>query len=360
MHDITSYLVPSARVLPSNAEYISHLTLEQPGVPLIRLAANENTDQPSRSVREALVKSFTNVNLYPSPIHPLRAELASRHGVGPESLLLGAGATELVDATLRCFVGPGDRAIVPTPSWQVYERRLLAIGSSPHLVSLPNSQRTYFYDVDAILTAVDDNTKLIVVCSPNNPTGNLISGPQIRRLIDTGLPLLVDRAYSDFAPEDDVHGLAQEYENIIYVKTFSKSYALAGIRLGYLIATPNVVDYIDRFMVPGSSVSSVALDVGLAALRDTQHQQAQIRRITTERERITGSIRDLGLTAYDSYGNFVAFRPLSELTAHDLAAQLLSHGIVVRAVEERLLRTTVGRHEENTAFLNALAAIVSP
>ncbi len=355
---LRSLLVPAAHDLPSNTEYLAHLDVAAADRSLIRLASNENTEPPSPRVREALERAYDDANLSPPTLPPLRLALAERYGVVPGRVLVGAGSTELIDATMRTFVRAGDEVVLPRPSWPVYRRRLAALEARIVEVPLATDDRSYAYDVDALLGAVTGRTKLIVVCTPNNPTGNSMSVDDVRRCAQAGPVVLLDAAYADFDTGSDVTSIVNEYENVVLARTFSKAYCLAGLRVGYVVGDAAVLDFVDRFLVPGSSVSSASLHAALAALEDGDYHRRQVERIVSERERLLAGLRQLGVRAYDSRGNFVAVDCSGyNDEARGLAAALLEHGIVIRVMDERLVRITVGRGEENDAVLAALATI---
>jgi histidinol-phosphate aminotransferase len=305
-------------------------------------------------VREALERAYLDANLSPPTRPPLRHALAKRYGVGVECVLVGAGSTELIDATLRTFVGAGDEVVLPRPSWPVFGRRLAALEARIVEVPLVADEWTFAYDVDALLGAVTKHTKLLVVCTPNNPTGNALTLDDVRRCADAGPPLLLDAAYADFDEDVDITPIIHESDRIVLTRTFSKAYGLAGLRVGYALGDAAVLDYVDRFLVPGSSVSSASLHAAVAALEDEAHRRRQIERIRSERTRLIAELRDRGVRAYDSKGNFVAVEAPDG--ARGLAAAILEHGVVIRVMNERLVRITVGRREENDALLAAFEA----
>jgi histidinol-phosphate aminotransferase len=348
---LRSLLVPAARRLPSNAEYLAHLDAAAADRTLIRLASNENTEPPSPRVREALDRAYLDANLSPPTVPPLRHALAERYGVGVDRVLVGAGSTELIDATLRTFVRAGDEVVLPRPSWPVFRRRLEALEARIIDVPLVSDERTYAYDVDALLAAITKRTKLLVVCTPNNPTGNSLTLDDVRGCTAASPLLLLDAAYADFDEDVDVTSVIHKSDRVVLTRTFSKAYCLAGLRVGYALGDSTVLDYVDRFLVPGSSVSSAALHAALAALEDEDHHRRQVERIRSERARLTAELRDCGIRAYDSKGNFVAIQAPDGARA--LAAAILAHGVVVRVMDERLVRITVGRREENDALLAA-------
>jgi histidinol-phosphate aminotransferase len=354
-------LVPVARVLPSNAAYLAHLAADgRDGADgqLIRLASNENSEPPSPRVREALARAYDDANLSPPPQPEVRLALAERFGVTPDRVLLGAGSTEVIDAVLRTFVAARDQVVLPDPSWPVFRRRLTALEADVVDVTLEADATSYHYDADALLAAVTPRTKVIVLCSPNNPTGNAMAADEVRRCAEAGPVLLLDAAYADFDPEIDLSPLVHEYPNVILTRTFSKAYSLAGLRLGYAVGDAALLDYVDRFLVPGSSVSRAALHAGLASLLDDQYHDHQVRRIIGERRRLLHALRGIGLTAYESRGNFVAV----DAAAHPggaagLAAAVLEHGVVIRAMTGTLARISVGTTPENDAAAAALALV---
>jgi histidinol-phosphate aminotransferase len=357
---LSSLLVPAAGVLPSNAEYLRHLEHAAGDAELIRLASNENSRPPAPAVRDALARAYEGANRSPSSRPPLRLALAERFGVAPESVLVGAGSTELIDATLRTFVRAGDEAILPTPSWPVFRRRLAALEASVVEVPLVAGESSYAYDVDALLASVTAGTKLMVLCSPNNPTGNSMSVEEVRRCADTGIALLVDAAYADFHPDVNLSPLVHEYPNVILSRTFSKAYCLAGLRVGYIVGDASVLDYVERFLVPGSSIGTAALDAGLAALADDDYHDRQVERIGAERERLLSGLRALGARAYDSHGNFVAVDASPHPGRADaLVGGMLARGILIRAMSDTIVRITVGEPTETDAVLEAFEPLLA-
>lgn len=350
------YLVPVARSMPSNAAYLTHLSKSaDPG--LIRLASNENTEPPSPRVRQALIECYEDANLSPPPIPPLRSALAEHHGVGTDQVLVTAGSTEVIDATLRTFVHAGDEVVIPDPLWPVCRTRLQALEA--HVVAIPllRDETSFHYDVDAMVAAVTPATKLIVLCTPHNPGGNAMAPDEIRRIADLGVPLLIDAAYSDFDPDVDLIGLAAGYPHVVITRTFSKAYCLAGLRVGYGVSSPGLMEYVDRFLVPGSAVSSTALRAGLAALQDRDYHSYQVSRIIAERDRLTPRLRELGYRVWESKCNFVSVDASEYPGCGDaLAEALLTEGIVVRPFGP-IVRISIGTRSENDSLLAAMQAV---
>jgi histidinol-phosphate aminotransferase len=345
--DLDELAVRAARTLSSPRTYLAHLEALQGNPQLVRLSSNENTQRPSPRVREALERAYDDANFYPPLDPPLRTELAARHDVELERVLLGAGSTELIDALLRAFVATGDDVVVPTPSWPVLRARLAALEANLIDVPLTDDGRTFRYDANALIGALTPRTKLLVVCTPNNPTGNAMPLDDLRACAEAAPVLLVDAAYADFDAEDDASPLAAEYDNVVVARTFSKAYALAGLRVGYALGSPRVLEYVARLVVPGSSASSASLAAASAALADGAYVEQQIQRVRDERERLVAELRARGLKAFDSRANFVAVEGLAP-------EELLARGVVIRRMDDRLARITVGTRVENDAVLRAI------
>jgi histidinol-phosphate aminotransferase len=350
------FLVPVATRLPSNAGYLKHLT-KSAGPGLIRLASNENTEPPSPMVQAALTGSYGDANLSPPPVPPLRVALAEHHGVGTDQVLVTAGSTEVIDATLRTFVRAGDRVVICEPFWPVCERRLQVLDADIVSIALDSGETTWEFDVDRLIDGVTPDTKLIVICTPNNPTGNAMTLSEVRRIAELGYPLLIDAAYSDFDPAVDLMGLVDEFPLVVITRTFSKAYCLAGLRVGYAVGAAEVLDYVDRFLVPGSAVSSASLHAASAAFADTDYHAAQVNRIIGERERLTSDLRELGFRVWDSHGNFLSLDGSFYPGGGDaLAEAILERNVVVRPFGD-IVRISIGTTEENDVLRQAMTAI---
>ena len=183
---VEEYVVPAALALPSNRAYLAHLAASAGNPNLIRLASNENTEPPSPRVREALERAYDDANLSPPPSPPLQSALAGRYGVEPSQVLVTAGSTEVIDAVFRTFLRAGSEVVIPDPSWPVFRRRLDALEAQVVDVPLSADEHGFHYDVNRILDAIGSATRLVVVCTPNNPTGNAMELADIERIAETG------------------------------------------------------------------------------------------------------------------------------------------------------------------------------
>jgi histidinol-phosphate aminotransferase len=359
--DPTGYLVDAAENLPSNRDYLAHINATAIDPTLIRLASNEMPYPPSPAVEAATRKAGLEGNLYPAPINPLRTQLAEKHHVHHDSILIGAGATELIDGWLRTFVGPDREGIFNSPHWAMYTLRMRILGATMVDVPLIADGNGFHYPLQATLDAISDRTRAIVVTSPNNPTGNRIEADVVEALCRTGLPVLLDYAYCDFEPagSPDLTELIHQHPNLVVAMTFSKSYCLAGLRLGYMIGSETVIDYVDRFVVPGSSVSLASILAGQAALGDPGYKDSQVAKIISERERMITAVRAAGFKVFDSHANFFA------IDAGDypggptqITADLLARGVVIR-VMSGVARVSVGAPNENDALIAAIQDMTS-
>jgi histidinol-phosphate aminotransferase len=358
--DIASRVTSAARALPSNTAYLEHLRAADADPGLIRLASNESTAPPSPAVRDALAGAYAEAHLYPPPVSRLRRRLGELHGVGVGGVLVGAGATEPIDAVLRAFAAPGDEVVLPAPSWPVYDRRLAAIGATARHVPLARAPATYAYAVDELLAAVGPRTRLVIVCTPNNPTGNTLPAADVERIARTGVPVLVDNAYVEFdaagAAESAVE-LVRRFPNVLVARTFAKAYSLAGLRLGYVVCDPATGDFVERLSVPGWSVGGPALAAGLAALDDAAFARAHVAEVVAQRGRLIEALRGAGLPALDSAGNFVAIACDDVPGGSDaVVAAFLEQRILVRSMGG-VARVTVGGRAVTDRVIAAIAPV---
>jgi histidinol-phosphate aminotransferase len=346
---VESLLVPAAQRLQPASVYLAHLDADPS---LVRLASNESAEPPSPRVAAALAEAYAHAHRYPSLLPPLRRELAARLELDVGQVLIGAGSTELIDAMFRAFIRAGDEVVLPSPSWPVYLTRLTALEAAVVKVPLRADASRFVYDIDALTQAITPETKLVVACTPNNPTGNALSLDELRALAEAAPMLLVDAAYAEFDPAVDPSVLVHELGHVVVTRTFSKAHSLAGLRVGYALGDPQVLDYIARFLVPGSSVGVAALAAASAALADDEYTREHVEHVIAERARVTAALRAHGLRAFDSSGNFVAVDP-APATAEEAAGMIRDGGVLVRVLGD-LVRITIGSAEQNDLLISAL------
>jgi len=322
-----------------------HQAAKQLGIPLqdlIVLSRNENPYGPSPVVGAALQEG--SFHRYPDS-GPFLEALAGFTGFSPEWLVAGAGMDEIITTICRIFLGRGDRALIPVPTYNYYALAAGLCGARPEYQTRAES-----FALEQDLPA---GLKMVFLCSPNNPTGEALSEDSVRSVLEeTDAIVFLDEAYAEFAGKS-LAGLVREYQNLVVGRTLSKAFGLAGMRLGYAIAPPWITKQYRR-VAPMFSISSPSLAAGTAALGDLDWMKECVRRIVSERERM----REKLPCALPSQANFLFMQTRRRSKA--LAEQLLCRGIIVRDCSsfhgcgERCLRVTVGRREENDSFLEAL------
>ncbi|MBU1006202.1 MAG: histidinol-phosphate transaminase [Candidatus Omnitrophica bacterium] len=328
---------------------------------VIKMASNENPLGPSPRALSAIRKMLPEINRYPEGgCFYLRKAVAKRLNVKPEQLIFGNGSDELIILALRAFVGEGDEVIVADPTFLIYE-----IASKVQGAKIKKVPTRYFkYDLKAMKQSVTRYTKMIFIANPDNPNGTYVTKYELEAFLK-GLPesvvVFIDEAYSDFVSEKDYpDGLDYiSRNNVIVARTFSKSYGLAGLRVGYGISKPEIIKYMDSVREP-FNVSSVAQAAAVAALKDKKFL-ARTKRITQEgRKYFYSEFKKIGLRYIPSVTNFVLFEVGK--TASEACKALLKKGIIVRDMKawgmDTFIRVTVGREKENKRFIRELKKII--
>lgn len=370
MSNFDFFIPPHIR---SMGRYVPGKTVRQAeaesGVRSIKLASNENPFGPSPFAVEAIQRAATEVNWYPdADSAELRMVLAERHGVPADHVLLAAGSSSLLHMMARMILGPGLNAVTSECSFISYPLVTQAAGAT--LVKVP--MRDYGYDLDGTLAAIDENTRLVFLANPNNPTGSALPVADVERFLDRvpkHVMVVLDEAYSDFAEvfaaERGVEysrgiGYVREGRNVIVLRTFSKAQGLAGLRLGYGIAHPDLIQYLIRVKVV-FSVSSIAEAAGLAAIRDTEHIQKTLRNNVAGAKYLTEKLREMGLKVLPTWANFVYVDVGEDCVA--VAKRLQSEGVIIRPLAgwgaKTAIRVTIGKPEENEQFVAAMKKVVS-
>jgi histidinol-phosphate aminotransferase len=333
---------------------------EAEGRSLTRLMSNESPFAPSKHVVEAVMAVLHRSNRYPDALltRELRTRLAAEVGLEEESCVLGAGSSEIIDLLVRTFVGPGEEVVLAVPTFSMYESRTRVCGGVPVLVPMRNDLEL---DVTALLERVTERTKLVFLCSPNNPTGRRIETAALARILRLGIPVAVDEAYVEFG--DVAHSVAPliaENANLIVLRTFSKAYGLAGMRVGYCLTAAAVSRLIHRVKLPWN-VSSVALAAALAVLDDLETHNKNQKVFRSERQWLCDEIALLpNVEVFDSQGNFLLL-DIHETgwSAEALVQAMLRDGVYIRALGSHHLRRgwvriSVGTPEDNRRCVAAL------
>jgi histidinol-phosphate aminotransferase len=327
-----------------------------------RLMSNESPFAPSQRVLDAIIAAAMKGNLYPQGVNELRGKLGRRESLDADHVLLGAGSTELIDLCIRTFVAPGEEALLSVPTFSMYEARTRIAGGLPVLVPMtPDAE----FDVSAMISAVTERTKVLFVCTPNNPTGNRLQEAALRRLLRLGLPTVIDEAYYELGETaESLAYLLAEFPNAIVLRTFSKAFGLAGLRIGYALAHPAVIRLLSRVKLPWN-LSTITVAAASAALDDVAEQDERLRLLREGRAYLIRELRRLpGVTAMPSEGNFV----LVDLSgcaspAEAVARAMLERGVFVRTLavhhaSRSLIRITVGTAQQNTRCVDALRDVL--
>jgi histidinol-phosphate aminotransferase len=309
----------------------------------IKLNQNESPfDFPFKD--EALASIVKRAwNLYPDfESTALRTALANAYALTPENVLVGNGSNELLAAAVGAFVGPGTPVVFARPTFALYEKLVTIAGGLP--VPLDLDPTTGLLPIDAMLdTLADLRGAVVIVCSPNNPTGGVLPSGGIDRLLATGATVLFDRAYGDFALDE----LPPLHDRLVTFSTFSKAWGLAALRVGWLASTAATCREIRKVKLP-YSLNVISEAIAAVALENRAVRDTNVARIIEERERMLAAMSAMpNVLVYPSRANFIAFR--SRATFEDF----LQRGILVRKYAD-FLRVSVGTRDQNDAFLSAL------
>lgn len=329
---------------------------------IVKLASNENPLGMSTRAREAITGVLSEIARYPDGnAFALKAAICTRFGVRAEQLVIGNGSNDILELAARAFLAPGRAAVFSQHAFAVYPLATNAVGAK--CIEVP--ARDFGHDLDAMAAAITPETRIVFIANPNNPTGSFLPGEQIEAFVarvPRDVLVVLDEAYTEYLAPDqsyDATAWLARFPNLLVSRTFSKAYGLAGLRVGYAIAHPEVADLMNRVRQP-FNVSSVALAAAEAALGDEEFlaQSAEINR--RGMVQITGALTELDLEWIPSSGNFVAFR-VGDAAAVHLA--LLKRGVIVRPIASygmpQWLRVSIGLPEQNSRFIEALRQILA-
>jgi histidinol-phosphate aminotransferase len=328
---------------------------------VIKLASNENPLGPSPRALEAARAALAEVNRYPDPqATELRAALARKLGVPASHVLAGNGSVEILDLIARAMLGPGDNAVVSEHAFVRFRQIVSAHNHGARLVPM----REWTHDLAAMARAVDARTRLVFVANPNNPTGTWNRRAEVEALVaalPSGCLLVLDEAYFEYADDPDYPDgveLVRRGAPVVVTRTFSKVYGLGGLRAGYAVAAPEVLDAV-LVIREAFGTNSVAQAAAAAALADVEHVRRSVELNRAEKARVAGELGRRGYTVLPSLGNFVTYDTRAE--GRDVFRRLLAKGVIVRPLDpyemRSWLRVSIGTPQENTAFLSALDAV---
>jgi histidinol-phosphate aminotransferase len=317
---------------------------------IVKVDQGENPYGSPNIFRAALIRAKNTFNRYPDPEYKkLRQAISKYVGMDTEHIMVGSGSDELLDLVLKMVVEESDEIIICPPTYGVYSM-LISLNRGKSVCIQRNAD--YTLRVDEILKKISNKTKAILICSPNNPTGNTATEPEIRKLLDTGKLVLVDEAYFEFSNKTFIP-LCKEYNNLIILRSLSKWAGLAGLRLGYAIMSPVFVNEIMRIKLP-FNVNSAAEIGGIVALDNFYSIQKKNKKIISERERIYNSLNKISsLTIYPSETNFLFIKIDGNLA--EMRNYLEQNKIFPRYYqEENALRLTISRPKQNNKIINCI------
>jgi histidinol-phosphate aminotransferase len=351
--------------------YIAELDPYQPGKPIeelerelgiqgsVKLASNENPLGPSPKAVEAMRAALEGVNRYPDGTSfRLREALSRRLGIEARQLVFGTGADEVIGLIAKSFLGPGDEAVFAWPSFAMYPIAVRGTGAKPVAVPL---DADLVHDLSAMAAAISERTRVVLVCNPNNPTGTSVGAEAFDRFaaaLPQGVILVVDEAYFEYVRRDDFPdalGWVSRRPGTAVLRTFSKIYGLAGLRVGYGVMDPELAGYLERARHP-FNVSVLGEAAALAALDDDEHVERTLRANREGTEYLTGELEALEIEIWPTDANFLLAK-----TGAESYQLLLREGVIVRPMVgfglPEHVRITIGTAQENEKLVKALQRI---
>jgi len=352
---------------------IKSLTPYEPGKPIedlereygvknaVKLASNESPLGPSPKVLKALEEVISGVHRYPDGNgFRLKEALSSKHSVGISALTLGNGSNDIIEFVARCFLSPKDNAIYSKYTFAVYPLIVQALGAE----GIEVEAKDWGHDLQAMLEAINKDTKIIFIANPNNPTGTFIKKNEMIRFLEkvpSRVIVLLDQAYFDYSNyefEDVSFGLVEDFPNLVISRTFSKAYGLAGLRVGYSVSSSYIADYLNRVRQP-FNVNSLALAAAESALSDEEHLKKCLMINKDEKERLYRFFISNGYNYIESFTNFISFD--CKDNSNEVFKNLLPKGVIARSMDiykmPRYLRVTIGLPEENSIFMESLITL---
>jgi len=322
----------------------------------LKLASNENPFGPPPSAQSAIADAVGQVHRYPDGnATALKQRLAFKHGVAVDQLLLGNGSSEVLELVIRTFAGEGDRVLYSEHGFIMYPLVTLAAGATG--CAVPEADGLS-HDLDAMVCAIDGNTKVICIANPNNPTGTLHSLDALQAMLDrvpSQVVVILDEAYIDFVADVLGESIGRlHHPGLVICRTFSKAYGLAGLRVGYAVADAALIEVVNRFRAP-FNLNVLAQKAALAAVDDGVWVRDRVLQVIAERTRMEAALAGMGLLQAHCYGNFVLIQHPDALR---LVQAMEFQGLIVRSLAPygmvESVRITVGLPQENDCLLAAL------
>lgn len=352
-------------------DYVASLKPYVPGKPIeelerelgisgsVKLASNENPLGPSKKALEVLSGNvLSNLNRYPDGGAYYLKQALSRHlGVKEAELIVGNGSNELLDIAVKTFMKPGDEAVMAWPSFVVYPMAVQAQGCTGIKVPLSG----FRHDLDAMADAVTESTRMLFIANPNNPTGTINTAVELDRLLDrlpADIIVVVDEAYYEYVTDPSYADSMKHFRdgrNLLILRTFSKIYGLAGLRVGYGISRPEILEEMNKMREPFNT-STPAQAAAIAALEDREHVERSKNINLEGRQYLCGELESLGVKYVPTEANFIFMFPGRD--SEEVYQSLLMQGVIVRPMGPDSIRVTIGLPEENKRFIEALSKVL--
>lgn len=357
---------------PLVPDYIANLTAYPPGKPIeevereygikgsIKLASNENPLGPSPKAVEAIQRHVAAIHRYPDgSCYYLKERLAERLGIPKSRIILGNGSNEIIELIVRAFLRPGDEAVMAHPAFIAYQMIVQAAGGKNMILPL----KEFTHDLEAMAGAVTGKTRLVFITNPNNPTGTIVKRDEFERFlkrVPEDVIVVMDEAYFEYV-SDPEYPNGMDYINdrlVISLRTFSKIYGLAGLRIGYGIASEEIISYLEKVRQP-FNVNSLAQVAAMAALDDHGHMEKSVSINSDGLSYLYRELDSMGLSYVKSQANFLLIDMKGDCAK--VYQELMKKGVIVRPMGiynlNNYLRITVGLPEENKRFIEALKKV---
>jgi len=336
----------------------------------IKLASNENPLGPSSRAIEAINNHSAGIHYYPDGGgYKLSRRIADIHGVDPNCVTLGNGSNDILELVTRAFLTPENSAIYSEYSFAVYPIVVQAVGADAVVAkSFPHTheEQPLGHDLDAFLSCISETTRIVFIANPNNPTGTWLKPDDVEAFLDNvpqTVIVILDLAYLEYmddALKPDIKKILEKYKNVVVTRTFSKVYALAGLRIGYSLSDPEVADLINRVRQPFNT-NLLAQAAALASLEDNEHVIKSVDMNNQGKHYLLSELDKCGLSCLPSMGNFLSID--FKRDAQPIYEALLHKGVIVRPVGSydmpEYLRVTIGTQAQNQRFIQALKEVLS-
>jgi histidinol-phosphate aminotransferase len=325
----------------------------------VKLASNENPLGPSPLAMEAISNALSGLNRYPEgSCYYLRSALAGKLGVQEDELIFGNGSNEIIELAVRTFMAPGDEAVMAHPSFVVYSLIVQAADGRSIIVPL----KQWRHDLDAMAEAITEKTKLVFIANPNNPTGTINTDGELETMmsrVPDNVLVVMDEAYFEYVTSPDYADSMKflRSRDILILRTFSKIYGLAGLRIGYGMAKADIIDAMNRIRQP-FNVNSLAQEAALAALQDEDHVRRSREANEEGKRHLYSEFEASGIEYVPTEANFV-YLPLKSDKASALFDIMLKAGVIIRPAGPSAVRVTIGTKEENKRLVTELKKALS-